>query len=110
MINKIVNDLCSDSLKERLATRSQISNYSTRNYLHLDSPRQNLEFSKRNFFYCGAQTSNDYFVQKEIKGIAAQLASFPKAQSLGRPAISTNINSSLVKKFRLLFFVFILIS
>ena len=27
----------------------------------------------------------------EIKGIQAQLASFPKALSLGRPAMSTNI-------------------
>ena len=58
MIYKIINGLCPDNLKGKLITRSQISNYSTRNCLHLDIPRQNLEFPKRSFFYCGAQTWN----------------------------------------------------
>ena len=55
MIYKIINGLCPDNLKGRLVTRSQISNYSTRNCLHLDIPRQNLQLSKNSFFYCGAQ-------------------------------------------------------
>ena len=63
MIYKIINGLCPDNLKGRLATRSQISNYSTRNYLDLDMPRQNLEFSKKSFFYCGAQTWNEIPIQ-----------------------------------------------
>ena len=50
MIYKIINGLCKDNLKGRLAIRSQISNYSTRNYLDLDIPRQNLEFSKKRVF------------------------------------------------------------
>ena len=49
MIYKIINGLCPDNLKGRLATRFQISNYSTRNYLDLGIPRQNFEFSKRIF-------------------------------------------------------------
>ena len=36
LIYKITNGLCPDNLKGRLATRSQISNYSTRNCLDLD--------------------------------------------------------------------------
>ena len=63
MIYKIINGLCPDNLKGRLATRSQISNYSTRNYLNLDILRQNLEFFKKSFFYCGAQTWNEIPVQ-----------------------------------------------
>ena len=65
MIYKIINGLCPDNLKGRLATRSQISNYSTRNYLDLDIPRQNLEFPKKSIFYCGAQTWNE--IPKQIK-------------------------------------------
>ena len=89
MIYKIINGLCPDNLKGRLATRSQISNYSTRNYLDLDIPRQNLEFSKKSFLlWCKDVERNpitnknefhDYHVQKEIKGIPAKLASFPEA-------------------------------
>ena len=89
MIHKIINGLCPDNLKGRLVTRSQISNYSTRNCLHLDTPRQNLEFSKRIFLlWCTDVERNpitnknefhDYNAQKEIKGIPAQLASFPEA-------------------------------
>ena len=41
LIYKIISGLYPDNLKGRLATRSQISNYSTRNYLDLDIPRQN---------------------------------------------------------------------
>ena len=63
MIYKIINGLCPANLKGKLVTRSQISNYSTRNCLHLDIPRQNLEFSKRSFFYCGAQTWNEIPLQ-----------------------------------------------
>ena len=55
MICKIINGLFPDNLKGILVTRSQISNYSTRTCLHLDTPRKNLEFSKRSFFYCGTQ-------------------------------------------------------
>ena len=70
MIYRIINGLCPDNLKGRLATRSQISNYSTRSYLDLDIPRQNV-----------------YHVQKEIKGIPAKLAFPPEARSLERPAL-----------------------
>ena len=63
MIYKIINGLCPDSLQGRLVTRSQISNYSTRNYLDLDIPRQNLEFSKKSFFYCGAKAWNEIPLQ-----------------------------------------------
>ena len=42
MIYKLINGLYPDNLKEKFVTRSQISNYSTRNFLHLDIPRQNL--------------------------------------------------------------------
>ena len=63
MIYKKVNGLCPDNLKGKLVTRSQISNYSTRNCLHLDIPRQNLDFSKRSFFYYGAQTWNEIPLQ-----------------------------------------------
>ena len=53
-----MNGLCPDNLSGRLITRSQISNYPTRNQLDLDIPRQNLEFSKRSFFFSGAKTWN----------------------------------------------------
>ena len=89
MIYKTMNGLCSDNLRGRLGTRSQISNYRTRNQLDLGAPRQNLEFSKSSFFYSGAKTWNEipleiriefhnYHVQKETGGILAKLASFPK--------------------------------
>ena len=102
MIYKLINDVCSDSLQGKLVTRSQISNYSTYNNLHLDIPRQNLKFSERMLHTRGTKShykSQDFLVQQEIKRIPAQLASFPKAQSLGRPAISTKIISSLVRNF-----------
>ena len=57
-IYKIMNGLCPDNLRGRLVTRSQISNYPTRNQLDLDTPRQNLEFSKGSFFYSGAKAWN----------------------------------------------------
>ena len=41
----------------------KLSNYSTRNYLDLDIPRQNLEFSKKSIFYCGAQVWNEIPLQ-----------------------------------------------
>ena len=63
MIYKIINGLCPDNLREILATRSQISNNLTRHYLDLDIPRQNLEFSKKSFFYCGAQMWNEIPIQ-----------------------------------------------
>ena len=59
MIYKVMNGLCPDNLRGRLITRSQISNYSTRNQLDLDTPRQNLEFSKSSFFYSGVKTWNE---------------------------------------------------
>ena len=59
MIYKIMNGLCPDNLRGRLVTTSQISNYPTRNHLDLDTPRQNLEFSKTSFFYSGAKTWNE---------------------------------------------------
>ena len=51
MIYKIMNGLCPDNVRGRLVTRSQISNYPTRNQLDLDTPRQNLKFPKKSFFY-----------------------------------------------------------
>ena len=59
MIYKIMDGLSPDKLRGRLVTRSQISNYPTRNQLDLDTPRQNLEFSKSSFFYSGAKTWNE---------------------------------------------------
>ena len=59
MIYKIMNGLCPDNLRVRLVTRSQISNYPIRNHLDLDTPRQNLEFSKSSFFYSGAKIWNE---------------------------------------------------
>ena len=59
MIYKIMNGLCPDNLAGRLVTRSQISNYRTRNQLDLDIPRQNLRFSKSSFFYSGPKTWNE---------------------------------------------------
>ena len=59
MIYKTMNGLCPDNLRGRLVTRSQISNYPTRNQLDIDTPRQNLEFSKNSFFYSGAKTWNE---------------------------------------------------
>ena len=83
-----MNGLRPDSLGRRLVTRSQISNYPTRNQLDRDTPRHSLEFSKSNFFYSGAKTWNeisleinkfhDQHVQKETEGIPAKLVSFPK--------------------------------
>ena len=82
-----MNGLCPDNLRGRLATRSQISNYPTRNQLDLDTPRQNLEFSKNSFFYSGAKTWNEIpleirrsstITQKETEGILAKLEPFPK--------------------------------
>ena len=58
MIYKIMNGLCPDNLRGRLVTKSLISNYPTRNQLDLDTPRQNLEFSKGMFFYSGAKAWN----------------------------------------------------
>ena len=58
MIYKIMNGLCPENLRGRLVTRSQISNYPTRNQLDLHTPRQNLEFSKGSFFYSGAKAWN----------------------------------------------------
>ena len=65
MIYKIMNGLCPDNLRGRLVTRSQISNYPTRNHLDLDIPRKNLEFSKSSFFYSGAKMWNK--IQLEIR-------------------------------------------
>ena len=59
MIYRIMNGLCPDNLRGRLVTRSQISSYQTRNQLDIDTPRQNLEFSKNSFFYSGAKTWNE---------------------------------------------------
>ena len=59
MIFKITNGLYPDKMKGRLVTRFHISTYSSRNSLHLNNPRQNLEFSKRSFFHSGAQTWNE---------------------------------------------------
>ena len=59
MIYKIMNGLCPDNLRGRIVTRSQISNYQTRYQLDLDTPRQNLEFSKSSFFYFDAKTWNE---------------------------------------------------
>ena len=59
MIYKIMDGLSLENLRGRLVTRSQISNYPTRNHLDLDTPRQNLEFSKSNFFYSGVKTWNE---------------------------------------------------
>ena len=78
MIYKIMNGLCPDNLRGRLITRSQISNYPTRNQLDLDTPRQNLEFSKNCFFYSGPKTWNE--VPLEIR------MSSTIAPSLGTPA------------------------
>ena len=58
-----MNGLCPDNLRGRLTTRSEISNYPTRNQFDLDIPRQNLEFSKRSFFYSGAKTWNEIPLQ-----------------------------------------------
>ena len=58
MIYRIMNGLCPDNLRGRMVTRSQISNYPTRTQLDLDTPRQNLEFSKGSFFYSGAKAWN----------------------------------------------------
>ena len=63
MIYKIMNGLCPDNLRRRLVTRSQISTYPTRNQLDLDTPRQNLEFSKNSFFYSGAKTWNEILLE-----------------------------------------------
>ena len=41
MIYKMMSGLCPDNLRGRLVTKSQISNYPTRNQLDLDTPRQN---------------------------------------------------------------------
>ena len=65
MIYKIMNGLCPDNLRGRLVTRSQISSYQTRNQLDIDTPRQNLEFSKNSFFYSGAKTWNE--IPSEIR-------------------------------------------
>ena len=59
MIYKIMNGLCTDNLRGRLVTRSQISNYRTRNQLDLDTQGRTLECSKSSFFYSGAKTSNE---------------------------------------------------
>ena len=59
MMYKIMYGFCPDNLRGRLVTRSQISNYPARNQLDLDTPRQNLEFSKNSFFYSGAKTWNE---------------------------------------------------
>ena len=89
MIYKIMNGLCPDNLRGRLVTKAQISNYPTRNHLDLDTPRQNLEFSKSSFFHSGAKTWNEIpleirmsftitIFQKGTEGIPTKLASFPK--------------------------------
>ena len=46
MIYKMVNGLCSDSLRGILIPRSQLSSYLTRNQVDLDITRLNFEFSK----------------------------------------------------------------
>ena len=63
MIYKIINGLCPDNLKGRLTTRSQISNYSTRNYLDLNTPGQKLRILQKECFYCGANTWNEIPLQ-----------------------------------------------
>ena len=59
MTYKIMNGLCSDSLRGRFITRLEISSYSTRNHIDIDIPRRNLEFSKGSFFYSGAKIWNE---------------------------------------------------
>ena len=48
-----------DSLKGRFSTRSQLSNYRLKKSLDIDVPRQNLEFSKRSFYYSAAKAWNE---------------------------------------------------
>ena len=75
MIYKIMNGLCSDNLRGRLVTRSQISNYRTRNQLDLDTPRQNLEFSKSSISYSDAKTWNQ--IPLEIR-ISSRITKFKR--------------------------------
>ena len=63
MVYKILNGLYPENLKGRLVAKSQISSYRTRNQLDIDTPRQNLELSKRNFFYSGAKAWNEIPLQ-----------------------------------------------
>ena len=44
MTYKMMNGLCPDSFTGKFITKSEISSYSTRNQLDIDTPRQNLEF------------------------------------------------------------------
>ena len=89
MIYKITNDLCPDSLKGRFSTRSQLSNYRLRNSLDIDVPRQNLEFSKRSFYYSAAKVWNEippnirqsptiYTFKKKLKDFLLNRQRFPK--------------------------------
>ena len=89
MIYKITNDLCPDSLKGRFSTRSQLSNYRLRNSLDIDVPRQNLEFSKRSFYYPAAKVWNGippnirqsptiYTFKKKLKDFLLNRQRFPK--------------------------------
>ena len=89
MVYKILNGLCPENFKGRLVIRSQISSYRTRNQLDLDTPRQNLELSKGNFFYSSAKAWNEISLQirmcsniptfkKKVEGILTKLVFFPK--------------------------------
>ena len=89
MIYKITNDLCPDSLKGRFSTTSQLSNYRLRNSLDIDMPRQNLEFSKRSYYYSATKVWNEippnirqsptiYTFKKKLKDFLLNRQRFPK--------------------------------
>ena len=55
---KIIHKICPESLHDKFAERSSISEYDTRNKTDLQIPRLNLDFSRKSFNYTGLKTWN----------------------------------------------------
>ena len=70
MIYKIMNALYPINLRRRLVTRSQISNYPTRNQLDLDTASRTQDSPKAVLFYSGAKTWNEIALEIRINFVA----------------------------------------
>ena len=59
MVHKILNEQCSEILKQKFTKRSHVSKYEKRRANDLQIPRPRLEITKMHFSYKGAKVWND---------------------------------------------------
>ena len=59
MVHKILNEQCSEILKQKFTKRSLVSKYETRRVNDLQVPRSRLEITRKSFSYKDAKVWND---------------------------------------------------